>query len=140
MTNWYDKYINLPYKHLGNDPITGIDCFNLCRYVYLYEKHIDIPYISYEHCNIVDDDWYNKTTQSFFEQAIYNDQRWQKVTDIQPFDFLLMSIGSTNVANHCSIYLGNNKILQTMIGRKSWIAPYGRYYQQYTLGIYRWTL
>ena len=49
-----------------------------------------------------------------------------------------MSLGSTNVTNHCAMYVDTNKILQTMINHNSWIAPYGRYYKQYTVGVYRW--
>jgi hypothetical protein len=37
MSNWYDQYCNLPYKHLGDDPVTGIDCVNLCRLFYKNE-------------------------------------------------------------------------------------------------------
>ena len=29
-----------------------------------------------------------------------------------------MSLGATNVTNHCALYLGKNKILQTMIDHK----------------------
>ena len=28
--------------------------------------------------------------------------------------------------------------LQTMIDHKSWIAPYGRWYKNFTVGIYKW--
>ena len=31
---WYNSYTGFPYKHLGDDTKTGIDCFNLCRLVY----------------------------------------------------------------------------------------------------------
>ena len=39
-----------------------------------------------------------------------------------------MFFGSTHVTNHCALYLGNNKILQTMINHNSWVTNYGRYY------------
>jgi cell wall-associated NlpC family hydrolase len=139
MTNWYDKYTNIPYKHLGNDPNSGMDCYNLCRYVYEKETNISIPYISYEHCNIIDEDWYNKTTEQYFENIAKSDIRWTKVSNPKPFDFIIMSIGGTNVTNHCALYVDYNKILHCMQNRVSWIAPYGSYYKQYTTGIYRWT-
>lgn len=139
MTKWYDKYTNIPYKHLGNDPVNGMDCSNLCRYAYEQENNIAIPYLSYEYCNIVDDDWYNKTTDQYFENAVKADPRWVKVLNPKPFDFILISIGATNVTNHCALYVDTNKILHTMQNRTSWIAPYGSYYKQYTTGIYRWT-
>ena len=49
-----------------------------------------------------------------------------------------MRLGSTNTDNHCAMYIDNNKILHTMEGYASWVAPYGRYYKQYTTGIWKW--
>lgn len=138
--SWYNKYLNIPFKHLGQSPISGMDCFSLCRYVYEQETGISIPYLTYEHCNIVDDDWYLKTTEPMFENIAKSDNRWKKVTEPKVFDFILMSIGSTNVTNHCALYVAPNKALHIMINRPSWIAPYRGYYEQYTTGIYRWTL
>ena len=136
---WYNSYTDFPYLHLGDNPETGIDCFNLCCYVFKKELGIHLPYSTADFCNIVDEDWYSKTNSQFFIDG-FNDgsNGWVKVTDPKMYDIIIMSLGSTNVANHCALYVDNNKILQTMIQHKSWIAPYGRYYKQYTLGIYRW--
>lgn len=139
MTKWYDKYLNIPYKHLGNDPKSGMDCFNLCRYIYNEQTGINIPYFSFDRCNIVDDDWYNKTSDPIFENSALSDPSWKRVSEPKKFDFILMSIGSTNITNHCAMYLENNKVIHSMIDRPSWVSPYGSYYQQYTTGIYRWT-
>ena len=139
MTKWYDKYLNIPYKHLGNDPKSGMDCFNLCRYIYNEETGISIPYFSFDRCNIVDDDWYNKTSDSIFDNSALADNSWKRVSEPKKFDFILMSIRSTNISNHCAMYLENNKMIHNMIDRPSWISPYGSYYQQYTTGLYRWT-
>jgi cell wall-associated NlpC family hydrolase len=139
MTKWYDKYVNIPFKHLGNDPTTGMDCFNLCRYVYQRETAVEIPFYSYDHCNIVDDDWFNKTTDQLFEKELRSNPNCLKVSEPKVLDFVFLSIGSTNVTNHCALYVDRNKLLQIMIGRASWISPYGNYYKQYTTGIYRWT-
>jgi NlpC/P60 family len=138
MTTWYNKYLNLPYKHLGNNPETGIDCVNLCSLVLKTEKNLDIPYKSFEFCNIVDDNWYLKTNEQFIENAMKADARWQPVTTPKVFDILTMSIGSTNVTNHCAIFVEPNKCLHIMIARPSWVSPFKGYYKQYTTGIYRW--
>jgi len=136
--NWYDSYTGFPYKHLGNDTETGIDCFNLCALVFKHELNIDIPYTTSDFCNIVDEDWYSKTHERWMEKAASEEYGWAKVKEPKKYDVILMSLGSTHVTNHCALYLGDNKILQTMINHKSWVAPYGRYYKQYTIGIYRW--
>lgn len=140
MTNWYDKYINIPYKHLGNSVKSGMDCYNLCRYIYEQETGISIPFLSYDCCNIVDEDWFNKTSEQFFEQQVSSNPHCLRVSEPKKLDFVLMSIGSTNVTNHCAMYLGNNKIIHTMIDKPSWVSPYGNYYKQYTTGTYRWTI
>ena len=136
---WYNSYTGFPYKHLGDDIETGSDCFNLCRLVFRNELNIDIPYTTSDFCNIIDEDWYTKTHTQFMLDGFNNpDLGWEKVKTPQVYDIIIMSLGSSHVVNHCAIYVDLNKMLQTMINHKSWIAPYGRYYKQYTLGIYRW--
>ena len=135
---WYNKYLNLPYLHLGNNTETGIDCFNLCRLIYREQLDIDIPYDTADWCNIVDENWYSKTHDRPFEKGATLKYGWQKVTNVEKFNVITMSLGSTNVTNHCALFIGDNKILQTMIDKKSWIAPYGRYYKNYTIGMFKW--
>ena len=137
---WYNSYTGFPYKHLGDDINNGIDCFNLCRLVYKEKLNIDIPYDTSHFCKIVDEDWYTKTHERYFEIGGANTDKygWHKVTSPKTYDVITMSLGSTHVTNHCALYVDVNRILQTMIKHTSWIAPYGRYYKQYTTGIYRW--
>lgn len=137
MNKWYDSYIGFPYKHLGHDTRTGIDCFNLCKLVFKQELNIDIPYSTYDFCNIADEDWYNKTHEQWMLKATDNGD-WVEITNLNPFDIILMSIGSTNVVNHCALYLGEGLILQTMENRDSGVYKYHRYYQQYTVKKVRW--
>jgi|TARA_R110001592_G_scaffold54396_7_gene166459 cell wall-associated NlpC family hydrolase len=137
---WYNKYVDYPYQHLGDDPETGIDCWNLCMYIYKDHLDIDFKPRSWDFCNIVDEDWYNKTTDRFYEEGFKKfSDAWTKVSgEPQLYDIVLMSIGATNVSNHCAIIVDRNRILQTMLEHVSWVAPYGNYYKQYTTGIYRW--
>lgn len=141
MSNWYDQYCNLPYKHLGDNPETGIDCFNLCRLAFKQELDIDIPLSTSDFCKIVDEDWYQKTHTQFFEEGAKletDNFKWIKVDEPKLFDVITMSMGSTNVTNHCALYLGDGKILQTMLHRTSGVWPYRGPFKQYTTGIYRW--
>lgn len=140
-TPWYNKYTGFPYRHLGDSPKSGIDCVNLCRYVYEKERSIKIGLSSMDFCNIVEEDWYSRTTERLFENGIKvktADFSWIQVKEPETFDIILLSIGATNVTNHCALYVGDNKILHTAINKCSWLAPYGNYYKQYTTGIYRW--
>jgi len=137
---WYNSYTGFPYRHLGNDTETGIDCFNLCRLVYKERLNINITYDTSDFCKIVDEDWYTKTHERYFEVGGADTDKygWQKVTTPKLYDLITMSLGSTHVTNHCALYVDTNRILQTMLNHNSWVAPYGRYYKQYTTGIYRW--
>ena len=126
MSQWYDSYINFPCKHLGQDPATGIDCFNLCKFVFKNELDIEIPYSSHDFCKIVDSDWCNKTNRQLFLEASNNGD-WVEIQNLKPFDIILMSIGSTNIVNHCALYVGDNKILQTIEQRPSAIYNYHKY-------------
>ncbi len=135
---WYEKYVGFPYLHLGNDIHEGIDCFNLVRLVYRQELSIDIPYDTSDFCDILDEQWYNKTHDRPFEKGATLRYGWEKTDVPEIYGLIIMTIGSTNCANHCSIYVDKNKMLQTMLNHSSWIAPYGRYYKQYTIGTYKW--
>jgi len=133
-----EKYIGIPYKHLGTSLETGIDCFNLVVQIYKDKLNIEIPYLSLDFCNIVDEYWYSKSHERLFEIGGTPEYGWKQVYSPEPYDLITMSIGSTNITNHCAMYLGNNKIIHTLQNNKSHIAVYGKYYKQYTMGILRW--
>jgi cell wall-associated NlpC family hydrolase len=63
---WYNNYEGFPYKHLGNDPDTGIDCFNIIKLIYKQERNIDLPYDTISFCNIIDENWYDKINEDLF--------------------------------------------------------------------------
>jgi len=138
---WYEKYKGLPYKHLGEDPVTGIDCGNLIKYVLKKEHDIDIWYSTSTFCNITDDDWYNHP-DLHHPLNMFRDEKygWVEIHngEMRPFDIIVMTLGATNMPNHVAMYVGDNKLLQITIDRNSWIGSYGNYYKQYTEGHYRW--
>jgi cell wall-associated NlpC family hydrolase len=137
MNQWYNDYINIPYKLFGTDPETGMDCFNLVRYVYEQELNISIPYITSDFLKIVDDRWFEKIHDQLILTASKNGD-WIEVHKLEPFDLILMCLGSTNVVNHVALYVGDNKILHMIENRPSGISSYHRYFQQYTIKKVRW--
>ena len=139
MSERFEKYTKIPFKHLGDNPETGLDCFNLNRYILKEELGIDIGYESKDVNPYTDNNWYNLTNRNIMLEGFTNPKwGWVKVSSPKEFDVILMYIGATNVANHCALYIGKNKILQIRERHLSSISPYGDYYQQYTIGIYRW--
>jgi cell wall-associated NlpC family hydrolase len=134
----WDKYIGLEYKHLGLYPETGIDCFNLIKYIYKKELNIEIPYTTRTFCNIVDETWYYRNHERYFDDNANSSHGWEKTDTLEPFTAIAMVLGASTTTNHCALYIGNNKIIHTMIKHKSHIATYGSYYKQYTVGKYKW--
>jgi len=138
---WYKKYENLPFKMFGDNPLTGIDCTNLTRLIYRKEKNIFLEPSSKELCSNHKDNWYQLINDNimikFFENRQNNFEEIDK-NKILPFDILLLSIGSTNIINHCAICVDKNKILHAMEDKLSWVSTYGSYYKNYTEKVYRW--
>ena len=141
MNEWWRKYEKLPYKHLGNDPKTGIDCTNLNALVLRQEKGIDVGFTSGDFCTIDNESWYNSTLKDLMlDYFDHNTDKWIRIDKdrTEPFDIALISIGATNITNHCAIFVEKNKLLHIMLNKKSWVSSYGRYWRQYTVRIYRW--
>lgn len=139
---WYDKYTGLTYKHLGDDLNSGIDCFNLIKVIYKVKLNIELPYSTSDFCDDNKESWYcNSDNTKFinpFTEFANPDRGWNKVKDPRIFDVAIMTLGSTNIINHCALFVESNKILNIMIEKKSWVTNYSRYYRQYTDGIYRY--
>ena len=141
MQEWWRKYENLPYKHLGIDPINGIDCTNLASLVLKREKGVDVGFTSGDHCSIDSEKWYNSTLKDLMLEYFKNNKdKWVEIPKdrSQPFDIALISLGSTNITNHCAIFVEKDKLLHIMLNKKSWVSSYGRYWKQYTIRIFRW--
>lgn len=136
-TDW-EKYVGIPFKHLGIDPNKGLDCFNLIKYIYKQELNIDIPYTTRTFCNIVDENWYRNNHERYFDDSLANIRGWERVDNLEPFTAITMMMGSSTSTNHCALYIGNNKIIHTYQNHGSHIASYGSYFKQYTMGIYKW--
>lgn len=146
MRQWYNKYEGIPYKHLGNDSKTGIDCFNLIKYIYEKERNIIMPYTTSTFLDCQFEDWYHGLAGDPFSKIKDPQYGWQLIRldvkgieDPDVFDVILLSLGSTNHANHTSMYVGDKKMIHVMRDiQHSRISLYGRYYREYTEGIYRW--
>lgn len=134
---WIPNYIGLPYKHLGNT-LEGIDCFNLGRLILNEQLDAEIPYSTQDSGCDVDVNWYSNTkTANILAERANPKWGWEIIAKPEPFCMVLFSIGATNVPNHCALYL-DNKIIQVAENHPSWVSPYGRYYQQYTVKLARW--
>jgi len=119
----FSKYIGLPYKHLGRD-FDGVDCFGLLRLIYKEELDIVLPdYTDLKYSK----DWYKKEDHIVenFQKYFYIIDRSEKV-----FDCIIFYLNSGFIANHCGVYISDDKFIHiyedetSMISRLSefWIA------------------
>jgi len=103
-----EDFIGIPFKHSGRDN-NGLDCFGLVLVLYKEVLNIDLPdYRDYEKC------WYEKGKSILSEQLNKFKSLWHEVglNAIKPFDILTFNHGS-NTTNHCSVYLGDDKMIHT---------------------------
>ena len=118
--------------------ITGGGKFIVSTEVKWYEKYIGFPFLMFGSNPNTGIDCGNLIKYVYKQDAGTLKHGWEKVTTPDIFNVITLTIGATNCTNHCALYVAKNRILQTMTEHESWIAPYGRYYQQYTTGIYKW--
>lgn len=138
--NWYDKYKGLTYKHLGNDPATGIDCINLVKLVLKEQCDIHLWYDSSTFCEEEAENWYDyPDVGNPFGKFRDSQYGWVEVNDDPKcFDVITFYWGSTTIPNHVGIFVESDKILQIGLNKKSWVGRYGRANSQYKDGLYRW--
>jgi len=134
----WNKYVGLPFKHLGLDPKTGIDCLNLVRLIYKEELNIEFPYTTRDWCDVISQNWYDSTHIDPFKKGAVAEYGWESIKEPELFSVITMYMGTSTITNHCALYIGDNKILHIFIGHRSHIATYGKYYKQYTMGVYKW--
>ena len=105
----FSKYINLPYRLKGRD-FKGVDCFGIIWLIYKEELGITLP----DFLNVdYDDTWYkNGKNHILNEMGTFNDKLWSRAEKpYQLFDGLIFYLSSKKIANHCGMYIGDNKVI-----------------------------
>jgi len=122
-------------------PLTGrafaygvLDCFELWRDYYLRELNIKVPERPIDALN---PNWWKRGPKGEAPLDLYMDGYeaggFVKVSegDLRKHDVLLIQL-SSDVANHCAIYLGDNMMLHHVWGRLSCREPWGGYWLKHT--------
>ncbi len=106
------------------------DCFEAMR-DYLSEQNIDIP-----HRDAFEDNWWEKDLDYFTEETI---KEWHhsKVDDLKKNDVIIFSI-SSDVGNHCGVYLGNDIFFHHAENRLSCRESLYPFWAKHLTGIYRY--
>lgn len=106
------------------------DCFEAARDYYA-SIGIELP-----HRDLYEDDWWKKGLDYFTEEYIAT-WGFKKVSDPQPNDLLIFSV-TTNVGNHCGVYLGNDSMFHHAEKRLSCKENLYPFWIQHLTGIYRY--
>lgn len=129
-----DLFVLEPEKK--NNPLAGreyefgtADCFEAMR-DYYSDIGINIP-----PRQLFEDDWWTKGLDYFTEEII-SSYGFRKVTDPQPKDLLIFSV-TTNVGNHCGVYLGNDIMFHHAEKRLSCKENLYPFWIKHLTGIYR---
>ena len=121
-----------------NNPLAGreykfgtADCFEATR-DYLASVNIKIPAR-----DLFEDDWWTKGLDYFTDEIISN-YNFRRVYDApQPNDVLIFSV-STEVGNHCVVYLGNDTMFHHAQQRLSCKENLYPFWIKHLTGIYRY--
>lgn len=97
--------IGKPYKNNGRGP-NSFDCFGVVRYIYKNILDIELPeYTDY------DEKWYDNSNV-LTEQLNRFSRLWFPVKIPEKWDVLTFSHGAPKgITNHCSVYLGDGKMI-----------------------------
>lgn len=121
----FSKYINLPYKHKGRD-FNGVDCYGIAYLIYKTETDIFTPDfldVDYE------EKWYTKDQNHIVNNmGLLDLTQWDVVTPpYKVLDGLILFLASKRIANHCALYIGNDKIIHIYEEHKSMIERLDSY-------------
>lgn len=101
-----DKYLGLPYKHLGRD-FDGFDCWGLIKYIY---KDIGIELFD---INTDYDKLWGSKGKNYFMENYYKD--WIKVREPRFLDIVGL-YNNSNVINHAGIMLDRTRFIHSRRG------------------------
>lgn len=106
------------------------DCFEAAR-DYYSSIGVNLP-----NRDLYEDDWWKKELDYFTEEYIAT-WGFKKVVDPQPNDLLVFSV-TTDVGNHCGVYLGNDLMFHHAEKRLSCKENLYPFWIQHLTGIYRY--
>lgn len=101
-----NKYVGIPYVHLGRDPKTGLDCLGLILSV-LQDRGHDVRQYDYEHYS---EDWSKKSEHDLFIEKM--PELMERVRIPRAFDLVLFK-NFRGLSSHAGIVLSNGKFIHT---------------------------
>ncbi len=114
---------------LGRDFQYGeVDCYTLMKDAYALSGH-QLPEIAYE------EDWWKKGQNLYIDHLPKHG--FYRVGSPKTGDVLMIQLAS-DIANHCAIYLGDNRMLHHCPNRLSCRQSFGGYWRHHLHSIWRY--
>jgi len=116
MKNWYDKYINVPFKS-GGRSIDAADCWGLIRIILFQECGIDLP----DYGEISTEDL-KRIAQTMTVRK--DDELWQdiKLGEQKAFDVVVMRRSGSRMVCHVGIMINDKQLIHVEKGTDSAIV------------------
>lgn len=109
------------------------DCLSLFRQFYL--QNFDIHIRNYSRPSDWSSDELDLMRLCYEREGFEMITKW-KASELRPGDVLCMAIGEGN-PNHFSIFVGDNKLVHHLYGRRSSVEPYHEFWQHKTCYLLR---
>lgn len=125
----FDDYIGIPFRSKGHS-MEGLDCFSLVRLIYKDLLNIDILKASSSALRSMD------IEKEYLAESSKN---WVEVNEPQKFDVVAMAHDPKipHIIQHFGIYIGNGKMIHTLLGVNSHISTL-KEYNYYIKSYYRY--
>lgn len=109
---WATDFIGLPFAYNGRNPVEGLDCWGLVRWV--YDKRLDIELPSY---GDVEASALRKVARQMLHSRDIGP--WSMVIDPKPYDVVLMRVFNGNIPAHVGVMVSDTHFLHMEDGSNS---------------------
>ena len=103
----FNQYVGIPWTLGGSEPVEGLDCWSLCRYVLARHFGIEMHLLQGIAVPI------GERADQFEAVTGYTD--WSLIDGtLLPGDVVFFHSKSTGRPHHVGLHIGNNKVLHSM--------------------------
>lgn len=95
------KYLGIPYKHLGRDPKDGLDCYGLIVCIY---RDLGVELIDFDKYM---PEW-SRSGDNYFAENYHH--QWEEVEIPRLFDVVLFQ-NKEGIANHAGLFLYGGRFI-----------------------------
>jgi len=123
-----EKYLSVPYKDRGRSLDEGFDCYGLVMDIARTYLNTELPDPYYDLSNSTAED-------TLIENGMHDWVEKINISDIQPFDFVMIRGFASKLGTHIGVYVGSDTVLHAAKPRV--LAHRLSRLSKYIIGVYR---